>query len=54
MKEHWLEVKDNDSYEVSNLGNVRNKKTGKLLKPQLNRDGGYYRVAMSGKKRIRA
>lgn len=48
IKERWIGVKDHDRYEVSNLGNVRNKKSGRILKPQLNRDGGYLRVNVGG------
>ena len=49
IKEYWLDIRDEDKYEVSNLGNVRNKKTGRILKPQLNRSNGYQRVNMHGK-----
>ena len=41
--EEWKELKINDNYQVSNLGKVRNKKTGRILKPSCN--GGYGRVA---------
>ena len=34
INETWREIKDFPNYEVSNLGNVRNKKTGKVLKPR--------------------
>ena len=30
---------------------MRNKRTGKILKPQLNKKGGYYRVGLGGGKR---
>ena len=43
--EEWKELKINDNYEVSNLGNVKNKKTGRILKPANN--GGYLRVGLS-------
>lgn len=49
MYERWLALKNNPNYEVSNMGNVRNCKTGRYLKPQLNQEGGYYRVSISGK-----
>lgn len=51
MKEFWLELKDNPNYEVSNLGHVRNKRTGKILKPQLNKEGGYQRVSINSRHR---
>lgn len=47
MNEIWLEIKDEPGYEVSNLGNVRNKKTGRGLKPRLNRPNGYLRVVIN-------
>ena len=31
--EQWVTVKDYENYQVSNLGNVRNCKTGRILKP---------------------
>ena len=34
--EEYKFIKDFPNYEVSNLGNVRNIKTGKILKPYLN------------------
>lgn len=49
--ECWVDVKDTDNYEVSNMGRVRNKKTGRILKPQLNRDGGYHRVNINAQHR---
>ena len=33
MNEIWKAIEDYPNYEVSNLGNVRNKKTKKVLKP---------------------
>ncbi|NNS06224.1 NUMOD4 motif-containing HNH endonuclease [Erwinia sp. JH02] len=35
------------NYEVSNLGNVRNSKTGKILTNSLGRSNGYYKVTLS-------
>lgn len=36
MKEIWLPIKDFEGrYEVSTFGNVRNAKTGRILKPQV-------------------
>ena len=49
--ERWVEIKDVPNYEVSNLGNVRNKRTGKLLAKMLNKEGGYERVNIGGKHR---
>ena len=49
MREFWLDVKEDPRYEVSNLGNVRNKKTGRYLTPNANREDGYYRVTINGK-----
>lgn len=46
--ERWLSVRDHPNYEVSNHGQIRNKRTNKILKPQLNREGGYLRVALNG------
>lgn len=47
--EKWLTIRNHPDYEVNNLGDVRNKKTNRILKPQLNRTDGYYRVALNGK-----
>lgn len=30
--EEWLKIEDFENYEVSNLGKVRNTKTGRILK----------------------
>ena len=43
--EEWKELKINDNYEVSNLGKVKNKKTGRILK--LANKGGYMSVGLS-------
>jgi hypothetical protein len=42
--EEWrqIEGKGNGNYEVSNLGNIRNKKTGRILKQRLNSNGYFY------------
>lgn len=43
--EQWKDVVGYEGlYEVSNLGNVRNKQTGKVLKPKLGKRWGYYMV----------
>jgi len=41
----WKDIKGFDNYEVSTDGQVRNKKTGKVLKPRVNR-GGYLSVVL--------
>lgn len=48
--EHWLTVKGHPNYEVSNLGNVRHKYTGKLLVPRGHTSNGSLRVYMDGGK----
>ena len=42
--EEYLDIKYYENYEVSDLGNVRNKITWKILKPRLRR--GYYCVSL--------
>lgn len=42
--EEWREIADYDNYEVSNLGKVRNKKTGRILKASCK--GGYVVVGL--------
>ena len=37
--ETFVKIDGFENYEVSNLGKVRNMKSGKVLKPQLNRNG---------------
>ena len=41
--EEYRTIKDFETYEVSNLGNVRNVKTGRIMKTNVNKDG-YYRL----------
>ena len=43
--ETYKSIKDYDNYEVSNMGNVRNKKSGLILKHSL--QNGYYCVGLS-------
>ena len=43
-KEIWKTIEDFPNYEVSNLGNVRNKKRGILLKQTMGREGRYLSV----------
>ena len=44
MPQVWRTVAENDRYEVSNLGNVRNVKTGRILKPQ--QRSGYLAISL--------
>lgn len=48
VKEHWVTIPNYEKYEVSNLGNIRNKKTGRILRTSLNRPDGYHRVGLAG------
>lgn len=45
--EEWQVIQDFPNYSVSNLGNVKNNKTNKVLK--LNLKGGYYQVSLINK-----
>jgi hypothetical protein len=45
--EEWRKISGHDNYEVSNCGNVRNIKTGRILKPWLDTPG-YLQVQLSG------
>lgn len=45
--ERWVDIKGHDGYEISNLGHVRNKKTGRILKPHQN--NGHERVRVGDK-----
>lgn len=49
--ENYKTLSFNENYEVSDLGNVRNKRTGRILKPEVVHNG-YLRVTIS-KKRYR-
>lgn len=44
-KEQWLPINGFDNYEVSNLGQVRNKKTNRILK-QAHQNSGYSIVSL--------
>ena len=48
MIEYYLTIPGFENYEVSNFGNVRNKRTGRVLHQTLNKEGGYYRVNIGG------
>ena len=39
--ELWKNIADADNYEISNLGNVRNKTTKQILKGRLSKSGYY-------------
>ena len=46
--EKWEKIKGFEKYSVSNKGNVRNDKTGRILKPHVS-TSGYYQVMMGRK-----
>ncbi len=46
--EVYKTIEDNNNYEISNLSNVRNKTTNKILKKTLTTTG-YYEVKLNGK-----
>lgn len=51
MTERWLAISGHPKYEISTQGNIRNKDTGKLLKPILGATKNrYYRVSLDGEK----
>lgn len=45
--ERWETIKEHPNYEISNLGEVRNTRTERVLTPVLN--GGYERVNLDGR-----
>lgn len=45
MVEQWKEITEANNYEISNLGNVRNKTTKKILKGRLSKSG-YLQVSI--------
>ena len=45
MQEEYKTIEGYENYEVSRLGNVRNKKTGRILKQALS-SNGYYRTGL--------
>jgi len=50
MEEEYRKIAGHDNYSVSNLGNVRNDTTGKILKGNFNRNMGYYCVELPGQR----
>lgn len=49
--EFWTCIKDATGYSISNHGRVRNNRTRKILKPHLDKPGGYERVDLNGRHR---
>ena len=43
--EWWLQLKDFPDYDVSNEGRIRNRRSGRILKPQQN-DRGYEQISI--------
>lgn len=52
MDEEWETIAEARSYEISNLGRVRNKKTGRILRPSINRAGQQQVVLMDAGIRV--
>lgn len=54
-KEVWKDIDGFPNYQVSNLGNIKNRKTNRLLKPKIGRDGRYLSVYLcnNGKENTR-
>lgn len=42
----WKDILDFPNYEISTLGQIRNKKTGKELKPNLRKNGGAAQITL--------
>ena len=49
--EIWKSLIINDSYEVSNLGKIRNIKTKKIIKPSIRKNNGYEIVTIGNPKK---
>ena len=47
MRIKWRVIKDHPNYELNRLGQVRNRRTGKILKP-FDDNRGYLRVTLDG------
>lgn len=52
MDEIWRPVRDARTYEISSLGRVRNRRTGRILKPSKNASGQDQVVLMDGGYRL--
>jgi hypothetical protein len=50
--ETWRKIEEYDNYSVSDFGNVRNDKTGRILKPTMNKCG-YYLLNLYDKGKIK-
>ncbi len=44
-KEEWITISENENYEVSNLAQIRNKQTKKILKKHIT-EAGYERIGL--------
>lgn len=55
MKEVWKQIRGFEKYSVSNLGNVRNDVTGKMLKPRISDHGTnrHAKVSLSEDKKLK-
>jgi hypothetical protein len=45
-QEIWKIIENSSDYDVSNFGNVKSRKSGKILKPRWTSWGGYFMVAI--------
>lgn len=48
--EKYIQIKEFENYEVSNLGNIRNIKTGRILKQHLTSSRKYYQLNLINNK----
>lgn len=49
MKELWKKIDGHDRYSISNMGRVRNDKTGRILKTNVISNAGYCVIVLQGK-----
>lgn len=54
MSEIWKQIKGYSSYQVSSMGQVRNSKTGRILKTQTSRRNGYVYTHLSKNNVVKA
>lgn len=47
MTETWVDIYHFQNYEASDLGNIRNKKTKRIITPKLWKTTGEYKVIMT-------